>query len=241
MDATRRDYDDELVEVRAKMGRRVRCTPDHPCVVGDGAGGEVEIKLAEELTTDDWLPLALERTRDQEQAGVSSAARRRGARRDHARQAHRAPAARSSPLSLERRRAGGCTRSSAAGRCASTRWRSWRCRYAARRGATAKNGTEVASELELDEALWRVVCLYLAEGTRLRDGASPLHWRFHPAREEHLVDEVRPIGYAVACARRATRGTSAAMVRVYSRLRVRLVDACARSRSRRAMSSASPI
>ena len=33
MCVTRRDYDGEIVEVRTKMGRRVRGTPDHPFVV----------------------------------------------------------------------------------------------------------------------------------------------------------------------------------------------------------------
>src|SRR5712692_1380605 len=37
---TRREIDGEIVEVRTKMGRRLRCTPDHPFVTRDG------IKLA---------------------------------------------------------------------------------------------------------------------------------------------------------------------------------------------------
>src|SRR5207248_5813795 len=49
---TRREYDGDVVEVRTKMGRRVRCTPDHVFVTEEGR------KLAEELTTADWLPVA---------------------------------------------------------------------------------------------------------------------------------------------------------------------------------------
>src|SRR5579864_6927398 len=49
---TRREYTGEILEVRTKMGRRVRCTPDHPFVTRDG------LKLAEDLTTNDWVPLA---------------------------------------------------------------------------------------------------------------------------------------------------------------------------------------
>src|SRR5439155_21298801 len=49
---TRREYDGDVVEVRTKMGRRVRCTPDHVFVTEEGR------KLAEELTTSDWLPVA---------------------------------------------------------------------------------------------------------------------------------------------------------------------------------------
>ena len=58
MAATRRRHTGELLEVRTKMGRRVRCTPDHPWYVGDGECDDVEVKLAEELTTGAWLPLA---------------------------------------------------------------------------------------------------------------------------------------------------------------------------------------
>ena len=49
---TRRPYEGPIVEVRTKMGRRVRCTPDHPFVTRQGR------KLAEELCSDDWIPVA---------------------------------------------------------------------------------------------------------------------------------------------------------------------------------------
>lgn len=55
---TRRPYAGEVLEVRTKMGRRVKCTPDHPFVVADAAGSVGEPKLARELTEADWLPLA---------------------------------------------------------------------------------------------------------------------------------------------------------------------------------------
>ena len=54
---TRRDHEGEILEVRTKMGRRVRCTPDHPWLVADGRGGPVEIKLAEDLHGKDWVPM----------------------------------------------------------------------------------------------------------------------------------------------------------------------------------------
>ncbi len=56
--ATRRAYAGEVLELRTKMGRRLTCTPDHPFVVGDGHGGQVQRKLASELTESDWLPVA---------------------------------------------------------------------------------------------------------------------------------------------------------------------------------------
>src|ERR1044072_4038425 len=52
MCVTRRDYEGEIVEVRTKMGRRIRCTPDHVLVTADGR------KLAADVTTNDWLPIA---------------------------------------------------------------------------------------------------------------------------------------------------------------------------------------
>jgi UDP-glucose 6-dehydrogenase len=58
MALSRRAYEGELIDVHTKMGRRVRTTPDHPWVVGDGGGEDSEIKLAFELTCEDWVPLA---------------------------------------------------------------------------------------------------------------------------------------------------------------------------------------
>ena len=41
---TRRQYEGDIVELRTKMGRRIRCTPDHPWIVGDGtSGGDLEL------------------------------------------------------------------------------------------------------------------------------------------------------------------------------------------------------
>lgn len=57
--ATRRHVEGDIVEIRTKLGRRIRCTPDHPFVVSAGDRGELRVKLAEELTTEDWLPIAL--------------------------------------------------------------------------------------------------------------------------------------------------------------------------------------
>src|SRR3954468_19697391 len=55
---TRRDFSGELIEVRTKMGRRVRVTPDHPFVVADRDGRELGVKTADELSDADWLPVA---------------------------------------------------------------------------------------------------------------------------------------------------------------------------------------
>ncbi len=49
---TRRESPGELLEIRTKMGRRLRCTADHPFVTRRG------IVAGEGLTSEDWLPLA---------------------------------------------------------------------------------------------------------------------------------------------------------------------------------------
>ena len=214
MCATRRDYEGELLEVRTKMGRRVRCTPDHPWLVGDGAGGEVEIKLAEDLTTEDWLPLAMERTRDLAPAGVSALLAA-------------AEAAEIAPdkLIVRPRRelvdalvgtaVGGRTRSSARGRCACTRWPPPELPLRGRRCARRRTARRWRASSTSTAAFWRVVGLYLAEGH-----ATPerLHWSFHPEREQHLVDEVAAYWLRHGARVRDFRLATAHEVRVQSRL-----------------------
>jgi UDPglucose 6-dehydrogenase len=66
------------------------------------------------------------------------------------------------------------------------------------RGATlgtVSNGAFVPLSLSIDEAFWRVVGLYLAEGCVSEDqragtARQRIIWSFHPNREEHLVDDV---------------------------------------------------
>ena len=56
---TVRPYDGEIVHVRTKMGRRLSVTSDHPFVVGDGRDQDaIDVRLAADLTTADWLPIA---------------------------------------------------------------------------------------------------------------------------------------------------------------------------------------
>jgi UDP-glucose 6-dehydrogenase len=55
---TERHYEGDMVSIRTKMGRRITVTADHPMVVRS-AGDDAVIKLASELTTDDWLPVSL--------------------------------------------------------------------------------------------------------------------------------------------------------------------------------------
>ena len=204
MCVTRRDYEGEIVEVRTKMGRRVRCTPDHPWLVGDGAGGEVELKLAERRSTTERLAAA--RAWARARAGPTRRARRRCSARSRPPRSHpskvivrpraeRAGAAaradRRAPAIFAATAARGRARIKRTGTCGSTRPRE-RARL---RGATLEHGQErhctSPSELTLDERFWRVVGLYLAEGcTRSTTRRARIVWSFHPEREQHLVDEV---------------------------------------------------
>src|SRR5262249_4872039 len=46
---SRRPWNRNIVEVRTKMGRRVRCTPDHPFLASERNGGERTVKTADHL------------------------------------------------------------------------------------------------------------------------------------------------------------------------------------------------
>ncbi|MFL5827941.1 MAG: nucleotide sugar dehydrogenase [Thermoleophilaceae bacterium] len=56
--ATRTRYSGEILRVRTATGHSVRCTPDHPFVVAATTGFDGHVKLARELSSRDWLPLA---------------------------------------------------------------------------------------------------------------------------------------------------------------------------------------
>ena len=58
---TRRLFEGEIVAVKTKMGRRVQTTPDHPFVVAEHPGGPARVELAEDLTSEDWLPVVAKR------------------------------------------------------------------------------------------------------------------------------------------------------------------------------------
>ncbi|MDQ6804210.1 MAG: hypothetical protein M3065_04445 [Actinomycetota bacterium] len=205
---TRRDYQGDIIEVRTKTGRRVSCTPDHPWLASDGLGADPERKLAAELTSDDWLPVAMGGGREWEATSTASllcaveaaeiSPERlivRPAREEIERLARR---------SMEERRAiFAGARSAAAPTGEVKRTRTLRLDEAERANitlavatlGTTKNGTHARSLIALDRDFWRVVGLYVAEGHAVsndRDGYR-IHWSFHKTREQHLVDEV--IGY----------------------------------------------
>jgi UDPglucose 6-dehydrogenase len=233
MCATRRDYDGDLVEVRTKMGRRLRTTPDHGWIVGDGHGGEAEFKLAAYVTTDDWVPLALERGEETHGSKVAALIAAAEVAELSPRQliVHPSPERIEALVgaSMERRREIFAESRSVAARTGEVK-RTGAVRYDELVRAeipldeatisTTKNGNQPRSLLRTDEAFWRVVGLYLAEGHTSRDptGRHRISWTFHPEREEHLVDEV--VAYWVAQNVQATvrRTPTARCVEVASRL-----------------------
>jgi UDPglucose 6-dehydrogenase len=195
---TRRHYEGDMVEVRTKLGRRVRTTADHPFLVGDGRGDEIITrKLAGELDESDWVPLALGGPR-----GFAPAlAHVGGVLEDRDVEPERVL------VRPERREVEALDRSvladhprGAAARLGDIR-RSGTLRLAEACAAgmdlqgatigTVGNGAFSPLTLAIDEHFWRVVGLYLAEGCVSRDGdRTRLSWSFHRTREQHLVDEV---------------------------------------------------
>ncbi|MGI8593861.1 MAG: nucleotide sugar dehydrogenase [Solirubrobacteraceae bacterium] len=202
---TRRHYDGDVVEVRTKMGRRVRCTADHPWIVGDGRSDDEGVKLAGELTTNDWVPLALGRAEEWQPTRLASLMSAAEAaqlspdrlivrpRREHIEELVARP--------MEERRRVFAHAANAAARTGEVK-RTGTVRLdelaraelplAGARIGTTKNGAHPKVELTLDKAFWRVVGLYIAEGNAYLStgGGHLLQWTFHPTREQHLVDEV---------------------------------------------------
>jgi UDPglucose 6-dehydrogenase len=190
---TRREVDGEILEVRTKMGRRVRCTPDHPWITQDGP------KLASELGNCDWLPLASLRATEVggpfdlfeglESAGIEDG----DVIVKPARLALEAIGARAPQPAITHRR-GAVARSHDIMRSGALRLseaRAARVPLDRARLGTCRNGTYVPSALEPTGDFWRVVGLYIAEGHCAVDGKrSRLQWSFHPRNESDLVEEV---------------------------------------------------
>jgi UDPglucose 6-dehydrogenase len=226
---TRREYSGDVLEVRTKMGRRVTTTPDHPFVTAAG------LKLAEDLTTEDRLPLAL---------GSPSRTRVRARRLNVVggfEQAELAPAdVIVRPHRSELAVLGARGLQEGLAELAPPRGVVARSHDILRSGAlrlheasvldveiedasvgTAKNGTYVPASIVADESFWRVVGLYIAEGhlSRERDsGRRRIYWSFHPTDEAHLVDEVARFwrGHGVKIAVR--RAGTAMSVSISSRI-----------------------
>ncbi len=230
---TRREYDGELVEVRTKRGRRVRCTPDHGWIVADGNGGEATFKLAADVSTEDWVPLALGQGEAWDGTTVASLMAGAEAAEIAPRQLIVRPSrARIDALvsaPMEHRREVFARAPSVAARSGEVaRTGTLRFDELIRAGlplegstvATTKNGNHPRSELRLDGAFWRVVGLYLAEGHVSADasGRRRIHWSFHPEREQHLVDDIADYWSGQNVRTRVRRTATAHTAEVSSRL-----------------------
>jgi UDPglucose 6-dehydrogenase len=216
---TRRESPGEILEIRTKMGRRIRCTPDHPFVTRRGT------VTAENLTTDDWLPIAQgfrgERP-DHVVFDVLEGLAVAGA--DEVDVIIRSPAAAAVAASEMRE----LLPTASAGRRGDIRRKAALRLPEARaldlppvdmRLGTARNGTYVPAVLPADERFWRVAGLYAAEGHCSADGRRRrLQWSFHPTREEDLVEEVRSFWADHGVKATVVRHATSTSVTVSSRL-----------------------
>jgi UDPglucose 6-dehydrogenase len=234
MALTRRPFEGELIEVRTKMGRRVRTTPDHPWLVGDGNSGDSEVKLAFELTTADWVPLAGAREEQGRRSGalypIDSAIEAAGLTgRDVISRPPSTSVADLIARPLAERRAifrhprGVAARTGDVKRSGALRLdEAQRADLPWREGtlATASNGAHVPAALSVDNAFWRVVGLYLAEGHSVFEpnGTVRICWSFHHTAEQHLVDEVLAFWARHGVRARARKSMTAHQVTVQSRL-----------------------
>ena len=213
---TRRPYRGDVLEVRTKMGRRVTVTPDHPFMTRDG------LKLAEQLTSEDWLPVAQgvdvpERTRPRilnvisEYENVENLIVRPHADELAAIGSHERGAMTAQRFYDIRRS------------------RALRMHEAATLDVeiedavvgTVKNGTYVPTSIVADAAFWRVVGLYLAEGHHAAErnsGRRRLYWSFHPTDEDELVREVASFWRARGVKADVRRAPTATNVVVSSRV-----------------------
>jgi UDPglucose 6-dehydrogenase len=220
---TRRQLDGEIVEVRTKMGRRVRATPDHPFVVSGSSDGEARVKLANDLHGDDWLPIAQNAPSAEiaapEVMNLLSEAEARGLepRNVIVRPMDTELAALASNPVEERSVALAHPRGSRirlydvvrSGALRLDEARSLALSLEGGAVGTARNGTYVPVSMTTNEAFWRVVGLYISEGHgNVYGRRHRLQWSFHPTDEEDLVEEVagfwRRLGVKTSISRRPT-------------------------------------
>ena len=219
---TERDYKGDMVQVRTKMGRRLTVTADHPMIVRS-ENGETLIKLAGDLTTDDWLPVSLGApladSLGPDHASMIEAIEAAGlAWRDIIIRLNAAEmaAARMVDSGLPPRRRWDYRRS-----------RTLRLTEAALlrlplSGAllgSATNGTYVPVSLDLTDEMWEILGLYLAEGHIGTDGRRRrVCWSFHPTAEPHLVEFVAGFWLKLGVKATVRRLATSMQVSISSRL-----------------------
>ena len=230
---TRRQFVGDVVEVQTKMGRRIVSTPDHPFVVADAEASEPTVKLAADLTTDDWLPLVqgspevspeplvtldlladltagdlqvpdvIVRLPREELAAVGRSTLRNA-------------------IEVTGHPRGAVARSHDIVRSGTLRLHELEALgleldHAAL--GTARNGTYVPASIHLNEVFWRIVGLYLAEGHLSVDGRRHrLQWSFHPTDEGDLVEEVSAFWDRLGVKAAVHQASTSTTVTVSSRL-----------------------
>jgi len=218
------------------MGRRLRVTADHPIVVGDGEDDEVVTTVrADELRDGDWIPLAGGGVDGYAPSVYSTIAAIEDAipvgdvivrpeRREVEALRALAPPERTALADHPR---GGVQRMGDISRSGALRLREACESGMDLRGSmlgTARSGTYVPERLAIDEAFWRVVGLYLAEGHVARDHGRAgttrerITWSFHPTEEEHLVREVSDYWRSQGVKARAFTASTSRCVQVSSRI-----------------------
>jgi UDPglucose 6-dehydrogenase len=224
---TLRPYAGEVVEVRTKMGRRLRTTVDHPFVVGDGTSAQTQVKLAGELTRDDWLPLAAgapvdattSTPRVEASANVLAAVTSDlitppevihrlspSGYADVQQRADRLP----TPRRYDVLRNGTIRLDELA---------ELELPPSGGTYGTAKNGTYVPDHLPMDGDFWRMIGLFLAEGHISTDGSRErIAWSFHPTGENDLVEFVAGYWTALDVKVAVRRMTTTCQVSISSRL-----------------------
>ena len=208
---TERDYDGTMIDLRTKMGRRLTVTADHPFFVRDG--DDVRMVAAGDLTDADWLPISLGTPLgdglDETTITVLEAMEAAGLRWDQVIMRltpEQATIARTNDSRLPPARRWDYRRS------ATLRLSEAALLGVSFRGGllgTTTNGTYVPAVIEMDEAWWEMIGLYLAEGHISTDGARRrVCWSFHPTDETHLADFVanywRSLGTKVTVRRMET-------------------------------------
>ena len=229
---TRRWFEGEILEVRTKMGRRVRCTPDHPFVVSDGEGGEPRVVEARDLESGHWLPLATGRPAEAEAPEPLELAGSLARMGFHDREIivrlgeeARADLAYEEVVAAVADHPRGRARAQDVIRAGALRLHEAKALGVAAEQAsfgTARNGTYVPATLEGGARFWRVVGLYLAEGHCSRDGERRrLQWSFHPTNEPDLVDEVASYWRSQGVRASVRRMSTACAVSISSRILAR--------------------
>ena len=192
---TVRDYDGLCIDIRTKMGRRLRVTDDHPLVVCDGVDdGYLSVRRAGEIGTADWLPIAAR------EPWTATDAVKRGdllASVDAGRFCDRDVIVRLGSIGrqyVDVLWTGPRPRLHDVRRTGALRLHEARLYGVPLTDATVStvtNGTYIPAELELDEEFWYIVGLYLAEGHINTDGRRKrISWSFHHTNEEGLVRRV---------------------------------------------------